>query len=136
MQGPPWRRIQTDGSGAVNCAARVVVVAVLLLAIVGVDVRIAAAASHDLHLLVILAGFPDRPLAKQREHFVGHRTALVDRLVAYYAEVSNGRLRIVPAVGEAVVTLPHPRATYVQRPDAIARDALVAFAAAATSDGD
>lgn len=108
----------------------------VLLLVVGVDVRIAAAATRDLHLLVILAGFPDRPLAKQREHFVGRRTALVDRLVAYYGEVSSGRLRIVPTVGEAVVTLPRPRATYVQRPDAIARDALVAFATAATSDAD
>jgi len=114
----------------------VAVAAVLVVALVGVDVRVAAATGRDLHLLVILAGFPDRPLAKRREHFVGHRTALVDRLVAYYAEVSSGRLRIIPAIGEAVVTLPHPRATYVQRPDAIARDALVAFAAAATSDAD
>jgi immune inhibitor A len=136
MQGPPWRRIQTDGSRAVNCGGPAIVAAVLLVAVVGVDVCRAAATVGDLHLLVILAGFPDRPMAKQREHFVGRRTALVDRLVAYYAEVSSGRLRIVPAVGEAVVTLPRRRATYVQRPDAIARDALVAFAAAATSDAD
>jgi immune inhibitor A len=90
----------------------------------------------DLHLLVVLAAFPDRPLAKDRSHFVGRPTSLVDRLVAYYAEVSSGQLRIVPTVGQVVVTLPRPRATYVQHPDAIARDALTAFAAAATADAD
>ncbi|HJQ82814.1 MAG TPA: M6 family metalloprotease domain-containing protein, partial [Candidatus Binatia bacterium] len=90
----------------------------------------------DLDLLVVLAAFPDRGLAKQREHFVGRPTSLVDRLVAYWAEVSSGRLRIRPTVGEAVVTLPRPRPTYVQRPDAIARDALVAFDAAATAPAD
>ncbi len=90
----------------------------------------------DLHLLVILAEFPDRPLAKQRTHFAGRPTSLVDRLVAYYAEVSSGRLTIVPTVGEVVARLPRPRATYVQRPDEIARDALTVFAAAATAPAD
>jgi immune inhibitor A len=90
----------------------------------------------ELRVLVVLAQFPDRALAKQRAHFTGGRHGLVDRLVAYYAEVSSGRLRIVPTVGEAVVTLPRRRATYVQRPDEIARDAAVAFAAAAQTPGD
>jgi immune inhibitor A len=90
----------------------------------------------ELRLLVVLADFPDRPLAKQRAHFTGRPGSLVDRLVAYYAEVSSGRLRIVPTVGETVVTLPRLRASYVQRPDAIARDALTAFAAAARAPAD
>src|SRR5439155_12376473 len=62
--------------------------------------------------------------------------ALVDRLVEYYAEVSAGRLRIVPTLGSVAVTVPNPRTTYVQRPDSLARDALTAFAAAATDPGD
>jgi immune inhibitor A len=83
-------------------------------------------------VLVVLAGFPDRPLAKQRAHF----DRLLARFVAYWAEVSSGRLRIVPAVGEAVVTLPGLRRSYVGRPDALARDALAAFAAAARAPAD
>src|SRR5207245_11637661 len=66
----------------------------------------------------------------ERPHFMG----LVDRFVAYYGEVSAGRLSVHPTVGSPVVTLPAARATYVQRPDALARDALAAFGAAATSD--
>jgi immune inhibitor A len=130
-------RILTDDLGAVNCLARGASIAVILVSLLlGAAVGNARAADGDLHLLVVLAGFPDRPLAKQRSHFVGHRTALVDRLVAYYREVSSGRLRIVPAVGETVVTLPAPRPSYVQRPDAIARDALLAFAASASTPAD
>jgi immune inhibitor A len=90
----------------------------------------------QLDLLVVLAGFPDRPLAHERNHFAGTPEALVDRLVAYYAEVSAGRLRIVPHVGGPVVTLPEKRARYVQRPDALAGDALRAFATSATAVAD
>src|SRR5205814_1373222 len=82
---------------------------------------------------VVVADFPDRPLAKRRAHFTGRPTSLVDRLVAYYDEVSSRRLRIVPTVGTTVARLPRPRAAYVQRPDAIARDALATFAADARS---
>jgi immune inhibitor A len=109
--------------------------------VLALAVAVSAAASpgppptrRELRLLVVLAGFPDRPLAKQRSHFTGRRTSLVDRLVAYYDDVSSHRLWIVPTVGRTLVTLPGNRASYVQRPDAIARDALVAFAA--TTDAD
>src|SRR5205823_6808056 len=74
----------------------------------------------------VLAGFPDRPLAKTPAHFARQ----LSRFVAYWTEVSSGRLRIVPMVNEAAVTLPSPRRSYVQRPDALARDALAALAAA------
>lgn len=90
----------------------------------------------QLRLLVVLAGFPDRPLANQRSHFVGEPGALVDRLVAYYAEVSAGRLAIVPTVGDALVTVPRPRAAYVQHPEMLARDALTGFAALASTPAD
>ena len=90
----------------------------------------------DLALLVVLAQFPDYPLRHPRAHFTGEPTSLVDRLVAYYAEVSAGRLRIVPTVGETVVTLPNPRASYVQRPAQMAEDVLAAFIAAATAPAD
>ena len=69
---------------------------------------------------MVLAGFPDRPLERDRAYFA----TLIDRLVAYYGEVSSGRLRIVPHIGGPVVTLPQPRATYVGRAADMARDAL------------
>jgi immune inhibitor A len=84
----------------------------------------------QLRLLVVLAGFPDRSLANQRAHFVGDPGALVDRLVAYYREVSAGRLEIVPVVGQTPVIVPQPSLAYVQHPDVLARDALSAFVAA------
>ena len=59
----------------------------------------------------------------------GDVTGIVDRLVAYWAEVSAGRLRIVPHVGATVVRLPEARTRYVQRASALAGDALRAFAA-------
>jgi len=90
----------------------------------------------ELRLLVVLAGFPDHPLASERAHFTGGPAALVDRLVAYYAEVSAGRLRIVPTVGGPVVTLRAARAAYVGRPAELARDALLAFATAAQEAPD
>jgi immune inhibitor A len=111
-------------------------VALLVLGLVGAERAPAVArpvpTTGELALLVLLAGFPDRPLVHPRAYFTGGPEALVDRLVAYYAEVSAGRLRIVPTVASPVVTLPRPRRTYVQRPEALARDALAGFAAAAT----
>lgn len=89
----------------------------------------------ELRLFAVLAGFPDRPLKQPREYFQGRPHALLDRLVAYWSEVSAGRLRIRPTLGDARVTLPAPRASYVQRPGALAADALAAFVAA-TPDAD
>ena len=85
----------------------------------------------ELGLFVVLAAFPDRALAYGPEHFVGAPDALVDRLADYYAEVSTGRLRIVPRLGRPIVTLPQPRARYVHQAGALARDALSAFVASA-----
>jgi immune inhibitor A len=139
MQGPPWsesverRRIVTDTLQRVNCAK---LVGACLLALAGALPADAVPTRGDLHLLVVLAGFPDRALARERAYFTGGPDALVDRLVEYYAEASSGRLRIVPTVGRAVVTLPAPRASYVQRPGALAADALAAFDAVATDADD
>ena len=121
-------RIVPNPRWTVNCAA------VLLLATVLASAARAAAVptTGDVRLFAVLAGFPDRPLRLPREHFLGRPDALLDRLVAYYSEVSAGRLRIRPALGAATVTLPAERRTYVQRPGQMARDALAAFAPAAT----
>src|ERR1051325_5866715 len=142
MQGPPWwgfaqrRRILTDDSGAVNSTLALMLAAVLAGGSVASAAPGGPPTRGELRLLVVLAGFPDRPLAKQRTHFTGRRTSLIDRLVAYYDEVSSGRLHIVPTVGRTIVTLPRARATYVQHPDAIARDTIVVFAATATEPAD
>jgi len=85
----------------------------------------------DLDVLVVLARFPDRAMARPREDFTGRPEALVDRFVAYWTEVSSGRLRLHAHVAEPVVVLPEPRGRYVQRPQALARDAVRALAAVA-----
>src|SRR5207249_2080890 len=77
----------------------------------------------DLRLLAMLADFPDRRLDHDRQYFLD----LLDRFVGYYGEVSAGRLRIQPTLASAVATLPSPRATYVQRPEALAEAAAAAF---------
>ena len=120
------RRILTDGLQAV----KLVPLAILLPLALGTGSGWAIQPRGDLRLLAILAAFPDRPLDHERDHFAG----LLDRFVAYYREVSAGRLALHPTIGSAVATLPAPRATYVQRPDALAADAITAFAAATGGD--
>jgi len=110
---------------------RAVALVVLLLCCAPPAAR-AVPTRGDLPVLVVLAAFPDRPLAHDRAYFAG----LIDRLVAYYDEVSAGRLRIVPHIGGPVVTLPLPRARYVGSPASLARDAAVAFTAAASDASD
>jgi len=100
--------------------------ATLLPLALGTGTAWAVQTRGDLRLLAVLAAFSDRPLDHQREHFAG----LLDRFVAYYREVSAGRLAIQATIGSPVVTLPSRRATYVQRPEALAADAIKAFAAA------
>jgi immune inhibitor A len=90
----------------------------------------------DLPVLVVLAQFPDRPLSRPRSEFSGGPDALVDRFAAYWTEVSNGRLRLQVHVAAPVVTLPDARARYVQRPFALARDALRALAQVADEAAD
>jgi M6 family metalloprotease-like protein len=142
IQGPPVsvfaqrRRILTEVQNAVNSAASLLLALLLVTLVVPPAGARAVPTAGDLRLLVVLAGFPDRPLAHDRPYFTGTPTSLVDRLVAYWAEVSGGRLRIVPTVGQAIVTLPAPRPRYVQRPDAMARDAFTGFAHAATDPAD
>ncbi len=132
-------RIITDASQAVNVRGEVrrqvgapaVALGVLLLA-AGATHAGAVPVRGDLPILAVLAQFPDQQLAHDRPYFAG----LLDRLVAYYAEGSSGRLRIVPHLGGPTVTLPEPRARYVQRPAALAQDAVRAFAAMAEAPAD
>jgi immune inhibitor A len=90
----------------------------------------------ELRLLALRASFADRPLLEPREHFAGTPESLLDRLAAYYAEVSTGRLRIEPHLAETTVTLAHPRAHYVQRPVPLAAEALTVFARTVEADAD
>jgi immune inhibitor A len=133
MQDPPWgnlrqRRIVPNPRWAVNCAALLA-----LATLLGAPGRAGAApTTGDVRLFAIFGGFPDRPLPQPREHFIGRPNALLDRLVAYYSEVSAGRLRLRLAAGQRAITLPSPRHTYVQRPAALASDAAAVFADYAT----
>src|SRR5437016_1151367 len=134
MQGPPWsgfaerRRILTDDPEAVNygrraaprgrrgnhggCGARHhanrllagTLAALALAASARAAVADRSRPPRELRLLVVLAGFPDRPLAKPRAHF----TRQLSRFVAYWTEVSAGRLRIEPTLVETTVTVPGP----------------------------
>ena len=96
----------------------------------------AAPTTGDLPVLVVLAQFPDRPFTRARSEFSGGPDALVDRFVAYWTEVSSGRLRLRVHVAAPIVTLPDARARYVQRPFALARDALRALALVADDAAD
>jgi immune inhibitor A len=107
-----------------------------LLAVGASEPRRTVPTHGELRLLAIRANFADVPLAEPREHFAGAPDGLLDRLVAYYAEVSTGRLRIVPYLADAVVTLPLARARYVQRPMSLATDGIAAFVRAAATDAD
>src|SRR5256712_11513496 len=141
MQGPPWsgvaerRRILTDDPEAVNSVrGAALALALVALALAG-TVRAAAAdpprPPRELRLLVVLAGFPDPPPAKSPAHFARPPS----RSVAYWTEVSSGRLRLVPTLDELAVTLPGPRRSYVGRPDSLARDAVAPLAAAPAAAG-
>jgi immune inhibitor A len=137
---PKRRRILTEASQAVNSACPIgTILAGCLLGLLasGAGAAERTVPTHGtLRLLVIRATFPDRALAQPAEYFLGGPDGLVDRLVDYYAEVSTGRLRIDPHLGEAVVALGQPRARYVQRAITLAAEAIRAFARAATSEGD
>src|SRR5439155_40431 len=80
-----------------DCPDRLLVLALVALALAG-TARAAAAdpprPPRELRLLVVLAGFPDRPLAKTPAHFARQ----LSRFVAYWTEVSSGRLRLVPTL--------------------------------------
>lgn len=89
----------------------------------------------ELRVLAVLASFPDRAIHRERTAFAGAPTALLDRLATYMGTVSSGRLRVVPQLADTVVTLPLPRARYLQRPDGIARDAITAYVATTDEAG-
>lgn len=137
---PKRARILTDGPLTVNCRAPLRATLGLVCSAIAFAVSMASAAPvptvGKLDVLVVLASFPDRPLAHDRAHFAGQATSLVDRLVAFYAEASHGRLEIVPHVVVTPVVLPQRRAAYVQRAPAFARQALDVLARTATDVAD
>ena len=99
-----------------------------LAPLLGAPVGAAAApATGEVRVFAVLAGFPDRPLGQPRERFIGRPDSLLDRLAAYWSEVSAGRLRLRPAAAARPVVLPAPRRSYVQRPALLASDAVDAF---------
>jgi hypothetical protein len=96
-------RIQTRRSSeaptTIRCPKGRILAGCLLaaLALGAADPRARAVPTRgELRLLAVRASFADRPLIEPPEHFAGTPESLLDRLAAYYAEVSTGRLRIVP----------------------------------------
>ncbi len=76
-------------------------------------------------VLFLRTSFAD--VAAERPASAFHRPdggGLVDRLVAYYAEVSHGRFRIEPFLAERIYRLPKRRRGYVQRPRQLLADAI------------
>lgn len=127
-----WGRILTKPRESVNATAAVTVLA--LLAVASPDAR--ATAPRTLDVLAILADFPDHASTLGRAVYVGPADAVVPRFVRYWHEASAGRLALRVHVGEHAVRLPGPRASYVQRPTALALDALAAFRRDTTSAAD
>lgn len=127
-----WRRILTKLRESVNAPAAVATLA--MLAVAPPDAP--AAAPRTLHVLAVLADFPDRASTLARAAYVGAADAVVPRFERYWHDVSAGRLVLRVHVGERAVRLPRPRASYVDRPGALALDTLAAFRREATSAVD
>lgn len=147
---PPGRkfraraRILTEHLRGVNSAgtrpiatAALLVIGMLLVAPVPTPAAGRAVPTRgELELLVVLASFPDRSLRRPRADFAGAEASLFDRLGRWVEEVSSGRLRLRTHLGEAVVTLPRPRAEYLNAAVRLAGDGLRAFEQAATAGDD
>jgi len=95
-----------------------------------------------LRVLFLRVDFPDHPSARRADTLAGPaRTGLLDRLVAYWTEVSSGRFHIEPMLARGVFRLPDPRRTYsgstrrlvaaaiatATRPGSPSRESIAAF---------
>lgn len=137
LPAPRGGRILTKASLQVNrrrsAGVLAVVVALTMLA-PAASGQAATRARGKLEVLFLLAAFPDRQLSHGRRYFTDRETGngLVERMVRYFAEVSAGRLELVPTVAGRAVVVPGLRASYVGRPGRLARDAFLAFSATAS----
>ncbi|MEY4950972.1 MAG: hypothetical protein RL698_3183 [Pseudomonadota bacterium] len=87
-------------------------------------------APPSLRVLFLRVDFPDRASTRPVESLRNPSgTGLIDRLAAYYAEVSSGRFHIEPLLARGVVTLPRPRADYAGGTRRLVGDALAAATA-------
>lgn len=76
-------------------------------------------------VLFLFVEFPDEKTARTPTDFTNQSgSGLIDRLAAYYGEVSMGRFGIDPVMSEKVYTLPRRKRGYVSRPTAMIADAL------------
>ena len=76
-------------------------------------------------MLFLRVAFPDQPSTRPANDFRNEsHSGLIDRLVAYYDEVSSRRFHIEPIVTDKVYTLPRKRAAYVSQPGQMLHDAL------------
>jgi len=76
-------------------------------------------------VLFLRVDFPDEETKRLPTDFTNEsKSGLVDRLAAYYAEVSLGRFQIDPVFSEKIYRLPQRKRAYVSRPTAMIRDTL------------
>jgi immune inhibitor A len=125
-------RIVTKPRESVNSAWRLV--ALLVCALVPTAAR--SAPVRSLEVLAIRAEFPDRSLTVDRARYLAEPDGVLPRFERYWTEVSAGRIAVHVHLGEPVVRLSRPRVAYVQRPQALAIEAIAAFRRDATSPAD
>lgn len=76
-------------------------------------------------VLFLRVEFPDVKTTREMRDFTNDGgDGLVDRLAAYYAEVSLGRFGIDPVFSDKIYQLPKLRRAYVSRPTVMIHDAL------------
>lgn len=87
-------------------------------------------------VLFLFVEFPDQKTTRTPTDFTNQSgSGLIDRLAAYYGEVSMGRFGIDPVLSKKVYTLPRRKRGYVSRPTAMIADALK-LASQAGPDGE
>ncbi len=87
-------------------------------------------------VLFLRVDFPDAESTRRPEDFTNESgSGLVDRLAAYYSEVSLGRFGLAPVFSEKVYRLPRRKRAYVSKPTLMIADAL-ALAAKPNPEGE
>jgi M6 family metalloprotease-like protein len=128
-----WRRILTKVRESVNSR---LAAAFFALGVAMPGPTPARETPRTIRVLAIVAGFPDRAPARDRAWYLAEPDGLLPRFERYWTEVSAGRLVARVHLGEHQVRVSRPRVTYVQRPGALALEALSAFRAETESAAD
>ena len=105
--------------------ALVLAVTVSATAVAGDEAERNAGLGPTAKVLFLRVDFPNEKSTKVRSDFTNAEgTGLIDRLAAYYAEVSRGRFGIEAVLSKKVYPLPRRKRAYVSRPTLMIDDAL------------